>query len=96
MSEVHEFATTPQHGVLKDDREQGAIPPGKYLTGLRLVLVCTRSVVFLDLQIEHLLSNIQAHLSYARKPLHLHFPGDGRDLHCQHLSGHHFGRFERL
>lgn len=99
MSEIQESATTtPRQGGENDDSsyEQEAIPPGRYLTGLRLALVCTRSVVLLALQFRRLMSKFRAHLSYAPKPLHLHFPGDGRDFHRQHLPGHHLGRLERL
>jgi hypothetical protein len=37
----------PDLAIQKDADEQETIPPGRYLTGVRLVLVCIRSVVLL-------------------------------------------------
>jgi hypothetical protein len=45
MSGTSESDTIPQQGDEKDGQEQVAVLPGRYLTGIRLILVCTRSVV---------------------------------------------------
>ena len=49
MLDTSDSDTAPQQGGGKDDCEQVAIPSGRYLTGIRLILVCTRLVVLSDL-----------------------------------------------
>lgn len=39
VPETRERDTTAQHGREKDHHDQEAVPPGRYLTGIRLVLV---------------------------------------------------------
>ncbi|KAI0875736.1 major facilitator superfamily domain-containing protein [Hypoxylon argillaceum] len=41
MSGANESDTIPHQGGEKDGQEQVAVPPGRYLTGIRLILVCT-------------------------------------------------------
>ncbi|KAI0543493.1 major facilitator superfamily domain-containing protein [Xylaria curta] len=40
MSRTSESDTIPHQGGEKDGQEQVAVPPGRYLTGIRLILVC--------------------------------------------------------
>ncbi len=50
MLDTSDSDTAPHQGGKKDGYEQVAIPSGRYLTGVRLILVCTRLVVLSGLQ----------------------------------------------
>lgn len=95
MSGANESDTIPHQGGEKDGQEQVAVPPGRYLTGIRLILVCTRSVV-LSFCTEPF--KLHAHLqpSAGTKSMHLHLPSNGRNFHRQHLLAYHLDRLERL
>lgn len=66
IPETGEVDVTPQQGSESEGLQQGEVRPGRYLTGVRLLLVCIRSVV---LWVRRCLFKYQAYLNLCVRSL---------------------------